>query len=121
MVLKARFCLASVVSEYFYSSRACNPSGKDYVAFRFGEKMSARLDSHTFGCRQCPFFTGGREQGCLAVEGSMRCSLFEIEHFCTNDDHMICPVYQERMRTQECVSLERYEIKLQDMEFHQVA
>lgn len=34
---------------------------------------------------------------------------------------MICPVYQERMRTQEYVSLECYEIKLQAMEFQQAA
>ena len=51
----------------------------------------------------------------------MRCSLFEIEHFCTQDEHVVCPVYQERMRTQEIVSLESYEIKLQAMEFQQAA
>jgi hypothetical protein len=49
----------------------------------------------------------------------MRCSLYEIENYCLSEDHRICPVYQERMHSQQDVPLELYEAKLVLMEFHQ--
>ncbi len=82
--------------------------------------MSARLYFGSTDCQRCPFFSGGREQSCLAVEGSMRCSLHEIENYCLSEAHACCPVYQERMRSQEDVPLELYEARLVLMEFHQV-
>jgi hypothetical protein len=50
----------------------------------------------------------------------MRCSLHEIENYCLSEAHACCPVYQERMRSQEDVPLELYEARLVLMEFHQV-
>jgi hypothetical protein len=81
--------------------------------------MSARLYVDSVNCQQCPFFNGGRDQSCLAVEGSMRCSLYEIENYCVGELHRACPVYQERMRSQQDVPLEVYEAKLLLLEFHQ--
>ena len=83
--------------------------------------MSVVQDMNSLSLERCPFYSGGKDQSCLAVDGLMRCSLFEIEHFCTREEHAFCPVYQERMRTREVVSMEVYEVKLQAMEFQQVA
>ncbi len=82
--------------------------------------MNAKGKGYPFSQEQCPFFTGGLGQSCLAVEGSMRCSLFEIERYCTREEHALCPVYRERTRTQELVPLEMYEVKLLAIETQQV-
>ena len=49
----------------------------------------------------------------------MRCSLFEIENYCLTDAHRLCPVYQERMRSEQDVPLEVYEARLVLMELQQ--
>ena len=51
--------------------------------------MTVRFHDRTRESQLCPFFKAGREQLCTAVSGGMRCSLHEIEHFCTNEEHRV--------------------------------
>ena len=46
----------------------------------------------------------------------MRCSLFEIEHYCATEGHVMCPVYRERTHTDQLVSTDTYETKLSKQE-----
>ncbi len=83
--------------------------------------MSVRFYTESRSPHARPFFKAGREHTCAAVQGAMRCSVFEIEHYCTKEEHRFCPVYQERMHTEAPVSRETYEVKLVRLEFVQAA
>lgn len=81
--------------------------------------MRAEEGNRSSHSLECPFFTGDRDQSCMAVAGCMRCSLFEIEHYCQSEGHAFCPVFVERTRNKRLVSVEFYRERLVEKEFQQ--
>jgi hypothetical protein len=54
----------------------------------------------------CHHFLVGKYPLCMAVQGLMTPSLWEIRAYCTSDDSSRCPLYQRYAATEEKVPLD---------------